>query len=219
MCKINHLPQSINTSINKLEHEPLPLLIREGVYSNPSRVRGIRSDFVRNIKKVLIFLIRHYDIVTKQLVFPVGNNEYVSITPAIIAERTNLCSRTIKRILKYFLQIGIISKEEQRKPVQIHTLNGDYIVLTSILRKIEDKFFAIIGTLNLLKSDRTGRLNRLLIVKRQKATRFILHTREEQPRPKPKTTPPQPQRGGPTSLKDLFRRAKERGIPIPEYLL
>ena len=219
MTNSKHLPQCINICIRKLEGEPLPLLIRQGVFASPTRKRAIRSDFVQNIRKVLVFLVKHYDIVTGQLVFPVSNGEYVSITPSIIAEKTHLCSRTIKRILKYFLKIGIISKEQQRKPVHIQTINGEYLLLTSIFRRIEDKLFSVLGIINILKADRAGRLNRILKIHRQKATRFILHTRAEQPKPR-KAMPPPPSRGeGPTSLKDLFRRASEQGIPIPAKFL
>lgn len=218
MNNSKYLPQSINTCIRKLEEEPLPLLIRQGVFSYPNRRRGIRSDFVQNIRKVLIFLVKHYDIVTGQLVFPVSTGEYVSITPSIIADKTHLCSRTIKRILKYFLEIGIISKEQQRKPIHIQNINGEYLLLTSIFRRIEDKLFSVLGIINILKADRAGRLNRILKIRRQKATRFILHTRAEQPKPK-KATPPPPPREGPTSLKELFRRASEQGIPIPAKFL
>ena len=217
MYNSKHLPQSINTCLRKLEGEPLPLLIREGVFADENRKRGIRSDYLRSIKTVLLFLVRHYDLATGQLVFPVAQGEYVTLTPSLIAERTNLCSRTVKRVLKYLLGLGLVGKEGQRKPLHIHNLNGEHLLLTSIFRRLEDKLFAVLGILPMLKADRAGRLNRILKVRRLKATRFVLHQRTtETPISKPKPPPPQK---GLTSLKDLFRRAKDSGIPIPEHLL
>lgn len=217
MSDFNNLPQSINTCVRSLSAK-LPLLITQGVFSSPTRQRAIRSDFTDNIRKVLIFLVKHYDIVTGQLVFPVSNDEYTHLTPAIVAERTGLCGRTVKRIFAYLLSVGLLGKEQQQRPRHIPTMNGEYLLLSSIARRLEDKLFAVLGLLPLLRADRAGRLNRILRVKRQVAKRFVLHkATEAHTLPKRPATPPRQQ--GPTSLRDIFQRMKAQGIPIPSHLL
>ena len=219
MNNSNNLPQSINTCVRSLTAK-LPLLITQGVFSSPTRQRGIRSDYTTNIRKVLIFLVKHYDIATGQLVFPVSNDEYTHLTPALVAEKTGLCSRTVKRIFVYLHSLGLLGKEKQRKAIHIQNLNGEYLLLSSIARRLEDKLFAVLGLLPVLRADRAGRLNRILRVKRQVAKRFVLHRPPEaHALPKRPATPPPPPPQGPSSLRDIFQRMKAQGIPIPSHLL
>ena len=227
MLNINPLqPKVIRTALQRLSAGRLPLLLTHGVYQRPDRRRSIRSDFVANIRKVLLFLVSHCDLMSGNVLCRVSGNEFITVTSDIIADKTNLCGRTVKRILAYLVSLGLVDPERQRKPLRIPNLNGFYLLFCSITRRLTDKFWDIIGLLNEYKKSRAGRLNREMTIRRQTTRRFFLEKKEKTPvRPSDArlTTSPgqtsRPHQNGPTSLADLFRKAAGLGIPIPDHLL
>lgn len=227
MLNINPLqPKVIRTALQRLSAGRLPLLLTHGVYQRPHRRRGIRSDFVANIRKVLLFLVSHCDLMSGNVLCRVSGNEFVTVTPDIIADKTNLCGRTVKRILAYLVSLGLVDPERQRKPLRIPNLNGFYLLFCSITRRLTDKFWDILGLLNDYKRNRSARLSAEMTIRRQTTRRFFLEKKEKTPvrhSPAPnRAAPPvlsRPPEKKPESLSDLFRKAAGLGIAIPDHLL
>ena len=223
MTNINqlHYPKSIRAALDRL-NTGLPHLVTDGVFRRAGRSRAARRDFLQNVQIVLKFCISHYDLVTGNILYKVSPNEFITITPTLISEKTGLCTRTIKRIFKYLIDLDLLEPEKQRRPIAVPNLNGYFMIFTSVCRRIKDKLFQILGVLSLVQKERSSRLNRELVIRRATTKRYFLGEKPpSQARlsnPPTQNTPPR-QKSGPTSLADVFKRAVEMGIPIPSAFL
>lgn len=222
---ILHSPPVIKSALQRL-NDRLPYLITTGVYRKAGRVRAARSDFLKNLKAVLVFLIRHYDIVSGNVLIRVSRDHFATVTPAIVAAHTGLCDRTIKRIFRYLIDLNLLKPETQRRPIKIPNPNGYYLLFTSITRNLTETLFEILGVLPQLKKDRAGRLNHELTIRRTVCRKFFGQRVDDPPvchSPARLTTSPgqtsRPHQNGPTSLADLFRKMAGMGIPVPDHLL
>lgn len=126
----------------------LPGLI---LYARENRVRSMRSDFKRNILKVLSFLVEHTDILSGRVLWRLSDErEYATVTVSLVASRVKLSTRTVERIFALLERLGLLKTEPQPKPEYVHGM----VLYSSCVRKLTDKLFTILGLSKQLKQDR-----------------------------------------------------------------
>lgn len=150
------LPASIDDLLASLERR-LPALVTESVFNVSTRIRGLRSDRAENIKRVLLFLVRHYDVSTGCLIRRISAGEYAQITARFVAESLGLCLLTVNRIFAYLTDCGILETGRQIR-CKVPGRGGEWFCFTSSKRRLSDKLWAVVGLLGVLIADRTKRL-------------------------------------------------------------
>ena len=138
-------PPSLSRLIAKV-HTRLPNLV---LYSR-NIDREMRSDFQKNITSVLVFLLEHLDLRTRNCVHRIDTNLYCTVTISYIAKGSGVSVRTVNRCLSLLSAVGILEVEEQ----QIKKAFCGYLVFTGAVRKITDKLFALYNLLPALQADR-----------------------------------------------------------------
>lgn len=137
-------PPSLAKLLDKVESH-LPELIRFGRGNN----REMRKDCQRSISAILVYLLKKMDISSGRCVSRVSPDTYCTITVAKIAEDVGLSKRTVNRVLTLLAYFKLLEVTPQKKR---HV--ADCLLVTAAIRKITDKFFALYGLLEALKSDR-----------------------------------------------------------------
>lgn len=175
------LPPSIRALQASLARR-LPPLLTEYVFSSSQRERAMRSDRKKNILSVLTFCLSHFDVSTSALVRRVSTNEYVTLTPAYVAEKLNLSVRTVTRIFSYLTELKILVSDKQQK-LKIPVKSGNFLIFTSVRRRLTDKLFQITGLLKNLQKDKAYRLvnSTILNIKRLVCERFVTNQPQKDP--------------------------------------
>ena len=137
-------PPSLAKLLDKVESR-LPELVRYGRGND----REMRKDYQRNISAILVYLLKKMDISSGRCVSRVSPDTYCTITVAKISEDVGLSKRTVNRVLTLLAYFKLLEVTPQKKR---HV--ADCLLVTAAIRKITDKFFALYGLLEALKSDR-----------------------------------------------------------------
>ena len=150
-------PPAIENLLASLDRK-LPALVTESVYNvSTERVRALRSDRAENLRRVLLFLVEHYDISTGSLIRRISARDYAQITVRFVAEKLGLCVLTVNRIFAYLEKIGILETGRQIR-CKVPGKGGEWLCFTSSPRRLSDKLWGVCGLLGVLIADRTKRL-------------------------------------------------------------
>lgn len=190
------LPPPLTVLINSISKR-LPGLITESVYGSSDRQRAMRSDRRRNITAVLVFLLQHCDIASGRLVRRISEREYATLTPAYVAEKLNLSTKTVIRVYEILTRLGLLETEQQQKRFSLPKPHGKLMLFTACVRRLTNKLWSICGLYELLKKARDTRLltTARIQLKRLVARRFV-PTVSKQPAP--------PDRPGLLSARDIL---------------
>lgn len=140
-------PPAISALLQSLDKR-LPHFLKLAVFAHSTRSRGMRSDFARNMKSVLLFLVRHYDLGSRLVVRRCAPNTYATVTPGMIAQELQLSTKTVFRIFKYLTELGILESGKQQI-VTVKVPNGKWLLFTSCVRKLTSKLWSLTGLLSL----------------------------------------------------------------------
>ncbi len=150
-------PPAIENLLASLNRK-LPALVTESVYNvSTERVRALRSDRAKNLRRVLVFLVEHYDISTGSLIRRISAREYAQITVRFVAESLGLCALTVNRIFAYLTECGILETGRQIR-CKVPGKGGSWLCFTSSQRRLSDKLWTVVGLLGVLIADRGKRL-------------------------------------------------------------
>jgi hypothetical protein len=150
-------PPAIENLLASLNRN-LPALVTESVYNvSTERVRALRSDRAENLRRVLLFLVEHYDISTGSLIRRISARDYAQITVKFVAEKLGLCVLTVNRIFAYLEEIGLLETGRQIR-CKVPGKGGEWLCFTSSPRRLSDKLWGVCGLLGVLIADRTKRL-------------------------------------------------------------
>lgn len=172
-----YLPASISKIIQLFNENRLPSLIKESVWKIDNRKRALRSDFLAHVKHVLLFLVQHYDIRTRQILMPISPTEATTVSVGMISYRTGLVEKTITRVLGYLEIAGILTKERTQPRYAIPNPNGFWLVVRPKARFLTDKLWTVCGLLDDLIKDRNAKNNsalKHLTVSSQEKRKLIL---------------------------------------------
>ena len=157
MTTPRHFPPAIENLVANLNRQ-LPPLVTESVYNaSPSRVRALRSDRAKNLKRVLVFLVEHYYISTGSLIRRISSREYAQITVRFVAESLGICVLTVNRIFAYLTECGILETGRQIR-CKVPGKGGEWLCFTSSPRRLSDKLWGVCGLLGVLIADRAKRM-------------------------------------------------------------
>ena len=150
-------PPAIENLVASLNRK-LPALVTESVFNvSTERVRALRSDRDENLRRVLLFLVEHYDISTGSLIRRISARDYAQITVRYVAESLGLCLLTVNRIFAYLTECGILETGRQIR-CKVPGKRGEWLCFTSSPRRLSDKLWGVCGLLGVLIADRAKRL-------------------------------------------------------------
>lgn len=147
MLVSSSFPPCISTALGNLQRGQLPVYV---THSRPGLVRAMRSQHQKTVVAVLCCLLRHMDCESGRVVRPMQGGTWLLLTADWIARQSGCCRRTVHRVLRLLIDLGLVTSEQQPRPER----HQGTMLFAGVVRRVTDKLFALLGISELRNQDR-----------------------------------------------------------------